>query len=164
MNKEYEKVFVDSASNLVTLKYDPQIEYFKFISSKKKDGYSQFIITSDIMLELLKELVVVYNYQPINLRLQDEDLSLTERMDELIADSRENSASVFRLIEELKGLSDNNNIDIAQIALKHRQNKKSVQIRIQTNGLIIIEVSEIQLIEEINQMLLKIIKHYYFGE
>lgn len=134
------KIFKGDSDSLIYVDYDPKnIEYFDLIETQKKQGLNQFIITSDIMIKIIRMFVVERQFSLVSIDFMNEDDDLIEKIEGLIEKIGQNSLFFADLLNELHFLSDEQSIDILKIKLKRRKESKSTQLKIQANGIFFID-------------------------
>ncbi|MGX6400799.1 hypothetical protein ACWM0Y_07535 [Lactiplantibacillus plantarum] len=136
------KIFrrADANRKLVWKVYDEnKDDYFEFIAKQNSDGLIQFIVSSRIMIELIKRLVTKENFNIKEIKFMEDDESLDTDIKELIEDVQDNSSLLIDLLEKLHCLSDDNSIDIKMIHVSKRVDKSSIVVYIQANGIVSID-------------------------
>ena len=67
----------------------------------------QVIITSEIMLEILKKYFIDYNFDLVELSFVEEDSELDDEIKEILAKIEKNRACFIKLLEKLKCIANN---------------------------------------------------------
>ncbi|MCU0199887.1 hypothetical protein [Levilactobacillus brevis] len=136
MNLSRAKIF-RKEKTLVYRSYSEDEDYFDFIAEQNQDGYSQFIISSKIMIYLIKCLVVDEKFTLKEIQLMESDGILDDEINHLIENVR--NGNVFELIDKLRWLSDDNSIDVEMVHFSKRYEGHSIVLKIQANGIIFID-------------------------
>lgn len=131
---EYGKIFRQKKNNKFSLRsYNPDKEkYFELIQKAKKDSYTQLIINSELMIDLM--------YKILNLSGVVLKISMSETTDQNIKDNvkfilqklRQDNLYFSKLKEELEWAIDSGSLDIESIDAYYKKNK----ITIKSNGII----------------------------
>lgn len=152
------KIFLSRESNTIVIKDLPSnINYYKYVQEKDGQGYNQFIITSHIMLDLLKFYYLEKGAKIIELDLMEEDPSFNLEFKKHIENMAKDRGYFAQFLEEIHWLYSHESIDLKKIRVKYRVNKKPVDITIYINGVVSVNNNEI-IEDELNQMILKIIQ------
>ncbi|MBS0938097.1 hypothetical protein, partial [Lactiplantibacillus plantarum] len=88
------KIFrrADASRKLVWKVYDEnKDDYFDFIAKQNSQDLIQFIVSSRIMIELIKHLVTKENFRIKEIKFMEDDESLDNDVKELIRDVDNNS-------------------------------------------------------------------------
>ena len=129
-------------------------DYYPFVRSKLDEGYSQIVISSAIMLNILETVFIKKEAKIVNVDLIEEDEKYKQQMKYLIASANKDRAYLHELMKELSFLSENESVEIKNINIKYRREGKLIDIKLSVNGLIRASdnemvCSEILFIEEI---------------
>lgn len=143
---EEAKIFKNNEDKLVYVKYNPNgVNYFTFIAEQRdKNNLNQIIITSNIMISLIRSLVAKNKFQLEQVEFMIDDESLNIKIQDLVDKSVDDTSSFIILLDKLRFLSDERSVDILKIFLKRRSTGKSTQIRVQANGIFFINESSFQ--------------------
>lgn len=143
---EEAKIFKNNEDKLVYVKYNPNgVNYFTFIAEQRdKNNLNQIIITSNIMISLIRSLVAKNKFQLEQVEFMIDDESLNIKIQDLVDKSVDDNSSFIILLDKLRFLSDERSVDILKIFLKRRSTGKSTQIRVQANGIFFINESSFQ--------------------
>lgn len=133
--------------------YNPnEKKYHEVIFDMKKLGYKQLIINSELMIEIMSEVIQKSGFILGIHFTESTDEYISEKVKRLILEIRHNPLSFIKLKELLDWTIDNNSIDISRIELLFNKNK----IEIYSNGQIV--GNNIDII--FNELLLDIFKGY----
>lgn len=136
MKSKEAKIFRNSEKgSLVCVEYNTDKSYFDFIAEQKSAGLEQLIITSDIMIALIKMLVIEQEFELTSIEFMDEEEDLDSSIATLIDKVQQNNLFFAELLDKLRLLSDEQSIDILRIKLKRRKNCSSTSLKIQANGI-----------------------------
>ena len=152
MKLEKGKLFwksVEPSPKVRCLRWDEQSsEYYSFLKEKKKAGYRQVIISSEIFISFLKYAVVEERYSLLNIEFMEEDNDFSETVETLIAQLDKNPACFAILIDELRVVSEKSSIEIKKISFKSKINNLATQFFIQSNGIIGINSESFEFISQ----------------
>lgn len=150
------KIFLYRETNSLVIKdLPPQTNYYKFVQENSEKNYNQFIITSDIMLDLLKFYYLKKEAKIVELDLMEDDSSFDLEFKNHIKQMTKDRAYFAHFLEEVRWLYSHESIDLKKIRVKYRINEKPVDITIYINGIISINNNE-SIEDELKQLLLKI--------
>lgn len=96
--------------------YDQSKNYYAFIQDIIAKGYTQCILTTDIMLKAADHFLLYKNGNVTGIQLYEDDDELAEQLDALINQLRTNKAYWSVLKEKLNFLSDDA-IDVEKIEI-----------------------------------------------
>lgn len=134
------KVFWKINSNpkhIFCLPFDDNMEYYTFLKKCHNDGYRQVIITSEIMVKLIKDFVLKKELSVYNIEFIEEDNDLKDEISELLIEVHNDKSFFSELIEKLNFLSEKSSIDIQRVYFKGRNsNNIAISLYIQSNGII----------------------------
>ncbi|OCX64816.1 hypothetical protein BFM98_07190 [Lysinibacillus sp. AR18-8] len=120
----YGKMFRKKHDEFIIKKYKPSEQrYYEIINEARKAGYKQLIVNSEIMLQII-ESVLLKKGILMNVEMSestDEDLS--DNVEKLVREIRENPLLFIRLKEQLEWTNDTSCIDINSITLYCDGNK-----------------------------------------
>lgn len=115
--------------------YDDQ-DYYSFVKSNYEQGYRQIIISSEIMVELIKEFVLS-GYTVAEIQFAEEDTDFEGDIQDILSQMHTNMAFFVQLIDRLNFLSVNSSIEIQRIKLVGRLSDGiASRLFIQSNGII----------------------------
>lgn len=139
----------ESSPKVSCLRWDEQsTEYYSFLKEKKKDGYRQVIISSEIFISFLKYAVVKEKYFPLKIEFMEEDNEFSEIVEALIAQLDNNPTCFAILMDQLCVISEKSSIEIKKISFKSRINNLAIQFFIQSNGVIGINTESFDFISQ----------------
>ncbi len=119
--------------------FDDSINYYSFLEQQYHAGNRQIIISSSLIVEMLKEFSTKYSLQVYRIELTEDDDSLYKEINEIINSIELNAAYVCVLADRLDFLSSESSIDINRISFKGKTNENHpIDLRIQSNGIIIV--------------------------
>lgn len=140
---KYFKIFQDKNNEIKAIEYSEkdQRNYFNFVKTQHEKGLRQVIITSEIMLEILKKCFIDYNFELVRVYFVEEDGELDSEIKRILNKIEKNRAYFVKLLEKLKCIANNSSIDIESIELKSIEKiyNKYVSFSIRVNGILSIE-------------------------
>ncbi|HWO96130.1 hypothetical protein PVN28_14890 [Bacillus licheniformis] len=135
--EKYGKIFKKHINNQYEFQlrsYDPDNEkYFEVISKARDDGFSQVIINSKIMSEIL---FAVLNSKGFLLKINmtdNTDQEVIDNLKSIIAKLKHNPLLFVKLKEQLEVITESGSIDISSIEIFIKEKKYEVK----SNGIII---------------------------
>lgn len=114
--------------------YDPSSNYYAFIQDVIAKGYTQCILTTDIMLEEADHFLLNENGNVTGIELYEDDADLSEQLTDLISKLRINKAYWSVLKEKLNFLS-NDAIDVETIEICGNK-QGSYKVVFHVNGIV----------------------------
>lgn len=123
--------------HIFCIPFDDNMEYYTFLKKCHDDGYRQIIITSEIMVQLIKDFVLKKELSVYEIEFVEEDNDLKNEISELLMEVQHDKKFFSELIEKLNFLSEKSSIDIQRIYFKGRSSDKiAISLYIQSNGII----------------------------
>lgn len=143
--RKYFKLFQDKNNEIIVVEYSEidQRNYFKFVKTQFEKGLRQIIITSELMLELLKIFFIDYNFKIIDICFAEEDEELNGEIVKILEKVEKDRGYFVKLLEKLECIADNSSIDIENIELKSTKkiDEKYLTFFIRVNGILSLEDS-----------------------
>lgn len=131
------KLFKYLVSNSVKcIEYDVNQNYYTFIQEKKKDGYCQCIITSDIMIDIIQSFLLQGDIEITSIKFMIDDDELNSEIKSILALMRENFAYWEILKSKLSFLSQKDSIEIKKVSFRVLTGMGAL-FSVQVNGIII---------------------------
>lgn len=134
------KLFKKSESNrnmIYAIPYDEKDEYYTFLKRKKSEGYSQVIITADIIISIIRMMCLERGFSIYKIELAEEDLEIEQEITSIIEKTQQNRAFFGDLIQKIEFLAEQSSIDLARIYIKGKyENGYAPNIFIQANGIL----------------------------
>lgn len=116
--------------------YDDTTEYYTFLRKCKSEGYRQVIVTTEIMIELLRLAVLEKELVIYKIEFAEEDCELENEIKTLLRNIEKNPAYFGDLLDKIKFLSEQSSIDIRNIYIKGKYNGETVpNFYVQSNGI-----------------------------
>ena len=117
--------------------YDDSVEYYTFLRKCKSEGYRQVIVTTEIMIQLLRVSVIKKGFVIYKIEFAEEDCELENEIKNLLRNIENNPACFGDLINKIKFLSEQSSIDIRRVYIKGKYNGKfTPNFYIQSNGIL----------------------------
>lgn len=130
------KLFISPKSDEVNAIPVPEYDYYKFVRLNIEQGYSQVVIPSNILIALLKYFFLNKKAKIVDINFLEEDDENKKQMTYLIDKVNVDREFFVDLMEELNFLSAQETVEIKNIRLMHRDNGKSVDLKLSLNGLL----------------------------
>ena len=154
------KIFYDYTNSLKCIFYDPYaIEYYSFLRECRKRELHQIIITSEIMIEIIKNAYYLKKCKAYKIELMEEDCDAELQINALIKSIDTNPYQFAELLDFLNLIAEKSSVEIKKIYLKSFDKDKQDMFFIQSNGLIGINGESY---ENISNETLQIIKRCLF--
>lgn len=127
-----------SQEMICAVEYDDNMEYYTFLRNARTEGYRQIIVTSEVMIQLIRMACMDKGYSVYKIEFAEEDLDLEQEMNFLIQKASVNSACLADLIDKIKFLAEQSSIDIRKIYIKGAYNGAAFapNFFVQSNGII----------------------------
>lgn len=153
MNNKYGKFFKKlSTGEISCFQYDIQ-NYYKLIREKQKEGFTQCIITSNIMIEIMQYFILRGNTDIVFIEFINENYEIKSEINSILELMSENLIYWYRLKEMILFFSQNNCNEIKKVEFKICD-KFQYKFSILINGIFII--SEIKF-KDISDIICKLI-------
>jgi len=134
MRRSTHKLFKNSEKKIEVKKFDTRHSYYSFVKEMKKQGLSQFLLTSDLMISLIVDLIVSRGMHFSSIVLYDDEDELAKNViEELFRDVENNKISEKKLHTHLSYLEDAFSVDIMEVKI---YNKTLGELTIKSNGVI----------------------------
>lgn len=95
MKFEKAKLFLkkeNSEEIIESVLYDDNVEYYTFLRECKAKGYSQVIVTTEIMMRILREFVIKKGFLVYRIEFAEEDCELENEIKNLLKNIETNPA------------------------------------------------------------------------
>ncbi len=101
-----------------SIPYDDTVEYYTFLKECRAKGYRQVIVTSEIMLQVIRKACLENNYTIYKIEFAVEDSELEVEVQKLIQRTIKNPAYFCDLVEKIKFLLEQSSIDLRRVYIK----------------------------------------------
>lgn len=126
-----------SPKQISCIPFSDNEEYYSFLRDQYNAGYRQIIVSSEAMIEIIKDAVINNKYSVYQIEFAEDDEELQEEIESILTAVETNPAYFALLLEKLQFLAEKSSIDIQRIKIKGRNVVgKAVDFYIQSNGLI----------------------------
>lgn len=127
-----------ASKNVVCVPWDEQKEeYYTFVKREVASGCHQISITSEIMLKVIKQFVLLGNWSVDKIEMMEEDYELNEILNNLIENSHSCPKKIIELLDYIQTIVEESSIEIKRVYLSGRDNgNKLSAFFIQVNGII----------------------------
>lgn len=151
----------DSNKCIFSQPFDDGEDYYSFLKRQFDDGYRQIIVSSEVMIELIKSSVINQGLKVYKIEFTEEDSSLSEDISCLLDAMTAHRVLLNTLIEKLLFLAETSSIDIKRIYISGRlECGIAVDLFIQSNGIVAISDSAD---EKLLNGIVTLIKRCLFG-
>lgn len=125
------------ARKIHCISYDSSIDNYAFLRNCHDQGYKQVIISSEIMIQLIREACLGKGYKITKIEFVEEDAELEEEIQVILQLMGENSAYFSDLVDKLKFLAERSSIDIKRVYIKGSYTQDYSEFYfLQSNGII----------------------------
>ena len=146
--KLFWKTYLD-VRHIECIPYDDTVEYYTFLRDCRSKGYKQVVITSEIMIEIIRQECLKNGHIVSKIEFVEDDLDLSEEIDWILSKMVKNSGYLTELIDKLKFLAEKSSIDIKRIYIKSQYTESgTADYFIQTNGIIGVNKESIEKISQ----------------
>jgi hypothetical protein len=122
---------------ICSVPYDETVEYYTFLRNCKEKGYRQVIVTSEIMLQIIRKACLEKSYIVYKIEFAEEDLDLEQDIQDLIQITAKNSAYFGDLVEKIKIFSEQSSIDLRRVYIKGAyEGSNTPRFFLQSNGIL----------------------------
>ena len=145
----------DSDKHVISKSFDDNEEYYSFLKKQFDAGYRQIIVSSEAMIELIKDSVIEQGIKVYRIEFAEDDTSLSEDITNLL-DAIEARPILFgTLIEKLQFLAESSSIDISRIHISGRlKNGGVLDFYVQSNGIVAVnEDADSGLLNRVNALI-----------
>lgn len=127
----------DDSKKVYAIDYSTNEEYYDFLRKCNASGYRQIIISSELMVLLLKKAILNDGLQAYEIEFQEDDDQLQDEINSILSQIPKNELLFAELLEKLRCLTEKSSIDIKRIRLKGRIKKGvAVEYYVQSNGIV----------------------------
>jgi len=128
------KIFYDNKYNIELFEIEQNNNYYKYFRDKIDHGFKPIIISSNIMIKILKKYFTENKADIVSIVLLEEDPEYQANINNIITTVKSNRDYFIDLVEEISFLSENDNVEIKSLRFKYRKNQELVDISITLNG------------------------------
>lgn len=111
--------------------------YYSTIQQIIREGYNQIIITSDILIVILKKFFQQYNLKIVEIELLEDDENYQNQINSIITEVNEDSNYVLSLMDELSKF-EVDSIEIKKVHVKYREDGILNEFSLSINGILTI--------------------------
>lgn len=119
--------------------YDDNVEYYTFLRKCRNEGYKQVIITTEIMIQIIRYACLEKGQSIYKIEFVEEDSELESEINAILQNMAKKPAYLTVLLDKLKFLSESSSIDIKRIYVKGMYKNKDTAVEnyfVQSNGII----------------------------
>lgn len=114
--------------------YDSKIDYYKFVQEHSKEGFFQVVLTSTIMLEILKKYFLERKFEIVNIEFMEEDNELSDEITTLLNEINNDRENFLFLFEKLRFLNESTSVEIKKVEVKSYKEDRGCYLYLQVNG------------------------------
>lgn len=141
----------DEKLDIKIIEYDSsQDDYYSLIKKYREQGYSQVIVSSKLMVNILSEYFLIRKCKIIDIEMLEEDDVLDENIKNILTKVNGDRAYFSVLLDEIYYLVEENSIDLKKIEFSWRENGETTSVFILLNG--IIGISDNKYVDEIEHL------------
>ncbi|MCI7098305.1 MAG: hypothetical protein MR966_05210 [Lachnospiraceae bacterium] len=141
MSFQNSKLYINNG-RIENVEYNPSVNiYYSLVERYHKLGYKQIIISSNLMLEILKYYFVQRNYKICKIEFIEDDEEFSEEINSIIRELATDRSKWNKFVNKIDFLIENYSIDINKITMIgcNRNKSGSTEISVQLNGILIID-------------------------
>ena len=101
-----------------SIPYDDKMEYYTFLRNCKTKGYRQVIVTTEIMIQIMRMFVVEKHFTVNKIELAEEDVDLDNEIVSIIKKTQKESIYFCDLLYKMKFIEERSSIDIKKMVIK----------------------------------------------
>lgn len=117
--------------------YDDQQDYYIFLRKCRAKGYRQVIVTSEIMIQIIRHACLDKGHYIYRIEFAEDDTDLENEMDGILKAIHKNPAYFGDLLEKLRFLAEKTSIDLKRIYIKEKYKDTTPDnYFVQSNGII----------------------------
>ena len=144
----------DSNKHIICQPLDDEEEYYSFLKRQFDAGYRQIIVSSEAMIELIKDFVLEHGLKVYRSEFAEDDSSLSDDIDNLLNEITVRPVLFSTLIEKLRFLAETSSIDISRIYISGRsKDGKAIDLYIQSNGIVAANDAADYILSKINTLI-----------
>ncbi|WP_426348678.1 hypothetical protein ACPWSR_13100 [Alloiococcus sp. CFN-8] len=138
LGKLFTKYYDAGNKEIINIGYNPEdyTDYYSFVKTQHVLGYRQVILTSEIMIELVKYYFLERKFKVVSIDLMEEDSHLSSDLEYIIEKTTCDRAYFANLIKHLDFISEKSSIDIKKIELAGKENNNYIKTFFQVNGIV----------------------------
>lgn len=155
------KLFNNKTNKVEAIKRPLNKDYYEFVREMQHSDFNQIIITSDIMIQIIKVFFTKHNAEIIEIELLEQYKEHNDYINTLIEDLLKDRAKIVELLESLKSFHESSVIDIKKINIKLREDGEIYKFYLYING--ILETSSNEITEKYNEIICSIVEREYNG-
>lgn len=119
------------------ISYDDNTEYYTFLRKCNEDGYKQVIISSEIMIQFIREACLGKGHKIMKIEFVKEEAALEKEIQVILQLMDRNSAYFSDLVDKLKFLAEKSSIGIKRVYIRGLYAEDYIESYfLQSNGII----------------------------
>lgn len=144
------KVFYDTSGVMKCISYDnANVEYYSFLRECRNNGLHQVIITSEMMIELVKTSYADFGRKISKIEFMEEDSEADEYVNCLLKAIESNPYQLTKLLDYLMLIAEKSSVEIKRIYIKGPYvDGTADSFFVQSNGIIVINRESYDLISK----------------
>ncbi|MGB4589490.1 MAG: hypothetical protein WBI17_09710 [Clostridiaceae bacterium] len=128
------KIFYNKEYDIDLFEIEKYGNYYNKVREKIDIGYKPIIVSSDLMINILKKYFTEKKADIVKIELLEEDIEYQEHINKMIRTLKSNRDYFIDLIEEISFLSDNDNVEIRCLRFKYTREQELIDISVSLNG------------------------------
>ena len=131
------KFFFDRNNDIKCVSYHSNDDYYNFIRKCRKDGLHQIIITSEMMIDVIRSAYEIDENKVFKIELMVDDSDVENELSTLLMNIDKKPSLFDRFMDCLKAIAEKSSIEIKRVYIKgsYKQNNKD-NFFIQSNGIV----------------------------
>lgn len=144
----------DSSKHIICQLVNDNEEYYSFLKKQFDAGYRQIIVSSEVMIELIKDCVLEQDLKVYRIEFAEDDSALSNDIDNLVNAITVRPILFNTLIEKLRFLAETSSIDISRIYISGRSKEGiAIDLYIQSNGIVAISNDADYILNRVNALI-----------
>lgn len=142
MSMEYRrgKLFINKDNQIFLRNMPEGFDYYGYIKEEMEKGFRQFIVTSNLMIDLIINLVRHEKLLVFAIEFAKKNSQNNKRIRPLLIELEEDRLALIDLVDELRLITEKDSIEIKNIWLQDsfdEDNKRTLLVH--SNGIVIID-------------------------
>ena len=127
----------DGREAVYAIPYDDDADFYDFLRDKLSAGYRQVIVTSEMMIDMVRSMYMEGKYSVCRIELTNASADMNEKTDVLIRSGADDPSYLAGILDMLELLANTFSITIRSVHIRKRHKKTgSPDFFVQANGIV----------------------------